>query len=265
MLPFVLAMQVGGAAPAPPPVPVTPLVAAPVPAPAPVSQPPPGYEPVPQGYPQGYGAPGTQPYPYPYGYGAPPPGYYPPPPEAQPPPRPLRPREPPTWFVRGQIALGGPGFSSETSLLRLEGYGGAKFWFELDGGYYPRFASGNVGIGLWAALSYWTSKAGDIAPRLQELSYFVGAEVPLRFGPREIAFFVAPRVGFAAGRLDFGGEAPTQTAFAWGAQLGAVSSAGHLTFGLNLLRAAVGPPGAVGRPHDLGGFYFSVGGLFDDG
>lgn len=36
-----------------------------------------------------------------------------------------------------------------------------------------------------------------------------------------------------------------------GAQLGAVSSAGHLTFGLNLLRAAVGPPGAVGRPHTL--------------
>jgi hypothetical protein len=195
----------------------------------------------------------------PYGY---PPGYYPPP-EQQPPPRPVK--GPPTWFIRAQIALGPPGFSQQTSLLRLEGYGGAKFWAELDGGYYPHFAGGNAGIGLWAALSYWSSGAGETAPKLHELSYFIGPEIPLRFGPREIAFFAAPRIGVAIGAQDFGGTSPTQAGFAYGAQLGAVSSAAHVTFGLNLLRATIGPPGDVGRPHDLGGFYFSIGGMFDDG
>ena len=247
-------------APAPPP-----STSAPPPPAYPT--PPPGYEPAPQPYPWGYGPPPGQPaspgyYPPAPGYGQPaPPGYYPPPPEQRPRPE----HAPPTWFIRGQIALGTPGFSTETSLLRLEGYGGAKFWFELDGGYYPRFASGNVGVGLWAALSYWSSKAGDSAPKLQELSYFIGPEIPLRFGSRAIAFFAAPRLGLAVGKLDFGGAAPSQTAFAYGAQLGAVSSLAHVTFALNLLRATVGPPGAVGRDHDLGGFSFSIGGLFDDG
>jgi hypothetical protein len=286
MLPFVLAMQVGGAPAVPPPAPVTapmigpgasaPYAAPPLaptssspglqPAPGPPAPPavagsagaypapPPGYETGPQPYPYGYGTPPSQP--YPYGYG--PPGYAPPPP---PPPA----RGPATWLVRAQIALGPPGFSEQTGLLRLEGYGGAKFWAEIDGGYFPRFASGNVGFGLWAALSYWTSSSGDGAPRLEELSYFVGPELPLRFGPRELAFFFAPRVGVAVGSQSFGGDAPTQTGFAWGGQLGAVSSVAHLTFGINLLRAVIGPPGEVGRPHDLGGFYFSIGGLFDDG
>lgn len=285
MLPFVLAMQVGGAPLAPPPAPVTAPLSAPAPsttappypAPPPSSSappppaypaPPPGYEPAPQPYPYGYGPPPGQTAPPGYyppspGYGQPPPGYYAPPPEQLPRPRPVH--EPPTWFIRGQIALGTPGFSTETSLLRLEGYGGAKFWFELDGGYYPRLASGNAGIGLWAALSYWSSKAGDSAPKLQELSYFIGPEIPLRFGSRQIAFFAAPRIGLAVGKLDLGGAAPSQSAFAYGAQLGAVSSLAHLTFALNLLRATVGPPGAVGRDHDLGGFSFSIGGLFDDG
>jgi hypothetical protein len=184
-------------------------------------------------------------------------------PAPSPPPPLVRPL--PTWFLRAQVGFGPPAFSPETTLLRLEGYGGGKLWVEIDGGYMTSLFGGHAGGALWAAVGRWISPGSGSTPSLSETDYLVGLEIPVRFGSRDLALLAAPRVGIAHGAPDLGGDALLQSAFLWGAQASAVSSRYHLSASVTFLSAAVAPPGEVGRPHDLGGLYFALGGLLDDG
>lgn len=180
-----------------------------------------------------------------------------------PPPTLVRPL--PSGYARAQLGFGPPAFSQETSLLRLEGYSGGKLWLEIDGGYMTSLADRHVGGGLWCAVGRWVSPRSGSAPPLRETDYLVGLEIPVRFGSRDLAFMATPRAGIAHGSIDLGGDARLQSGFVWGAQASAVSSRYHLSASVTFLSAFVAPPGETGRPHDLGGLYFSVGGLLDDG
>jgi hypothetical protein len=254
MLPLLVAMQVGqpdpGAAAQPPPPPPAQQQQSPQQVPPGYTQQyPPGYAPqYPQQYPQGY----PQQYPYAYGY-----------PYAQPekqrPPKKPEPDRPVSWFVRAAIGVGPPGFSEQTSLLRLEGYGGAKFWATADGGW---MFHENAGVGAWGALSLWSSSPG-LSPELSENAYFLGGEIPLKLGSRDFSLVLAPRVGWGTGQLELLGDASFQHAFAFGADLGLTSFKYHLGGHIGILRAAVSPPGRIGRDHDYGGLYFLVGGSID--
>jgi hypothetical protein len=168
-------------------------------------------------------------------------------------------------FGRFQVGLGPPGFSRETSLLRLEGYGGPKLWLDLDAGYMFGLTGRHVGAAVWGGLGRWHSPGNGSTPGLTELEYLVGLEIPVRLGTREIALFAAPRIGVANGTLDFGNNTPAHPAFVWGLQASAVSSRFHSAASVSYLSARIGPPGMVGRDFDLGGLYFSVGVLIDDG
>jgi hypothetical protein len=126
-------------------------------------------------------------------------------------------------------------------------------------------AGRHFGGGLWAAVGHWYSPGSSSAPALHETDYLIGLEIPLRFGTRALALMAAPRLGVAQGSLTLGGESPSQVSFVWGAQVSAVSSRYHLSASASFLSAAVEPPGIVGRAHDLGGLYFSLGALLDDG
>ena len=163
------------------------------------------------------------------------------------------------WFVRLSMGMGPPGFSPQTELMKLDGYGAVKLWAELDGGYlfHP-----NIGVGAWAAISRWSSSP-DGAPALGETAYFIGGELPLRFGSRTAAVVLAPRLGFCSGSMDLGGSVPSQHALAFGGELGVISFKYHLSASVGYLRASVPPPGELGRDHDLGGLQVLVGGTID--
>jgi hypothetical protein len=169
----------------------------------------------------------------------------------------------PAGFARLQVGYGPPAFSPETSLLRLEGYGGGKLWIELDGGYMIGATGRHVGVAFWGALGRWFGPGSASSPAVTEADYMIGLEVPVRFGSRDLALLVAPRVGVVNGTLDLGGDPPSQSGFGWGGQVSAVSSRYHLSASASFLSAVVGPPGELGLPHNLGGLYFSVGALFD--
>jgi hypothetical protein len=183
----------------------------------------------------------------------------------RPPPPPPRRWALPSGFGRFQIGLGPPAFSAETNLLRLEGYDGGKLWFEVDGGYMISALGRHVGGGVWGGIGRWFSPGNAATPALTEVDYMVGLEFPVRFGTSALALLASPRLGIISGTIDVGGDAPSQPAFVWGAQVSAVSSRYHLSVSASYLAAHVGPPGALGRDHDLGGLYFSVGALLDDG
>jgi hypothetical protein len=207
--------------------------------------PPPGYAPAPPGY----GAPPA------YGYGYPPPAYAPP----ASPPKKSEPDRPVHAYGRVALGLGPPAFSDETRILHLEGYQGAKLWVMLDGAY---FVHPNIGLGVFGTFTSWTSSPGD-APGLSELAFSGGGQIPIKFGTRAISFVAAPRIGFAAGKLDLGGGGSFQPAFAFGVDLGVVSFKYHVGGSVGIMRAAVPPPGEVGRDHDYGGLYLAIGGTFD--
>jgi hypothetical protein len=142
--------------------------------------------------------------------------------------------------------------------LHLEGYGGAKIWVTLDGAY---FVHPNIGLGAFAGLGTWSSSAG--AAGMSELAMFVGGQVPIKIGTRSFAFVGAPRLGYAAGRIELGGSASFQSALALGLDLGVVSFKYHIGGSIGFMRAAVPPPGDVGRDHDYGGLYVTIGGTLD--
>ncbi len=246
MLPFVVALQVTGAPPAAPP-----------PAYPPYVQPYPYPQPYPYAPPYPYAQPSPYP-PYPYPPPSPYPPAYPRPPES-PPPTPPKPDPPVDWFLRAAIGLGPPSFSDESAVLKLEGYGGVKLWVMADGAY---MVHPNIGLGAWGALSSWSSSPPD-APDFDEDAYFIGAEAPIRFGGRSIAFMAAARIGYATGQVQIEGDAPFQSALAWGAEIGVSSLRYHLSGALGFLSAAVGPSGEIGRDHDYGGFYVMIGGTID--
>jgi hypothetical protein len=74
---------------------------------------------------------------------------------------------------------------------------------------------------------------------------------------------LAPRLGFCSGAVDLGGDVPSQSAVAFGAELSVISFKYHFGGSIGLLRASVPPPGELGRDHDYGGFYVLFGGSFD--
>jgi hypothetical protein len=191
---------------------------------------------------------------------------YAPPPRA---PTPSRPQGFSSGFGRFQLGLGPPSFSPESSLLRLDGYAGSKLWIELDGGYMIGALGRHFGGGVWGGIGRWFSPGSGTTPSLVEVDYLVGIEFPVRFGTRALAVMAAPRIGLASGTIDLGGEAPSQEAFVWGAQLSALSSRYHLSASMSYLSARVDRPAAIGLglglDHDLGGLYFSLGALLDDG
>lgn len=228
----------GTAAPAPPP-----------------GYPPPGYAPgyPPYGHPPGY--PSYPPYPFypPY----PPPGYGPRPAET-PPPKPAPERQV-RWFLRGSVGWGFVSlFSEQARALRELGHGGLRFAGFLDGGY---FLGPNVGLGLFGAYSFG-GDSGELG-RLEEEAVFIGGQLPLKFGGRSFAFLATPRLGFATGEQSFTGDAENQHTVVLGLDLSLVSFSAHLGGGFGVHYAPVGPPGGVGRDHNLGSFMFVLGGLLD--
>lgn len=181
-----------------------------------------------------------------------------------PPPPPPPPRDRlPSGFGRFQVGLGPPAFSAETSLLRFEGYGGSKLWIEFDAGYMLGAAGRHVGAAVWGGIGRWHSPGNASTPGLTELEYLVGAELPIRFGRRDLALLAAPRLGVTNGTLDFGRNTRAHPAFVWGAQVSAVSSRYHASASVTYLSAPVDRPGMLGRDFNYGGLYFSVGVLLD--
>ncbi|MBI4951284.1 MAG: hypothetical protein HY908_04570 [Myxococcales bacterium] len=269
MLGLVLLLQVGTPAPpaAPPAAPTDPLGAAPAPALPPGGPPgPPGWGP---------------PYAPPPGYG---PGY--PPPEGAPAPPPVPDADAGIvhWFLRLGLGGGPAGFSPQTTLLALEGYGGGKVWATLDGAYMPHE---RIGIGAFMGLNSRSSEPSTSgyyrsAPTLRDVAYFFGAQAPvLIVGSRDVALHATPRIGFVSGRLAFEedsseypvaygsaalapvAETPFQNGVLWGAELSLTSFTYHVGVALGLLRGVVGPTGDLGANHDHGGLYFLAEGSID--
>lgn len=183
----------------------------------------------------------------------------------RPPPPPPRPRDLPAGFGRVQIGLGPPGFSPETSLLRLEGYGGAKLWVEVDGGYMIGPLGHHLGGAVWGGVGRWFSPGGGSTPAFTEFEYFAGVEAPIRFGTRTLGVLAAPRIGVANGSFDLGGTSLSRPALVGGGQVSAISSRYHLSLSASYLTARVPTLGPIAPTHDLGGLFFSLGAIFDDG
>jgi hypothetical protein len=210
------------------------------------------------------------PYPYPYPYGSPP-GYPPQPSPYLTPyvgpapqraaaiPEPAPPEAVVSWYLRLHLGVGPMAFSGETSILRLEGYNGAKLWAMVDGAY---MLDHHVGAGAFVVASH-LSIAPPNAPSLAETDLLVGAGIPIKLGSRSLSCVLTPRAGYAAGRLDLGGSAGFQSAFAWGGDLSLTTFRYHLSAMVGYLRAAGDPGGAAGRTHDFGGLYASLGGTID--
>lgn len=163
-------------------------------------------------------------------------------------------------FIRLTTGAGTRGFSGQNDALEVEGYDGAKIWFGLDGGYFLR---PNIGVGAWAALSLWSTQPYSAVPRLNEVAYFAGAQVPLKLGTRSIAAVFSPRLGVCAGVLSLGGEAPYQIAPVFGGEVSLTSFKYHIGGAIGWLRASAPPTGQLGRDHDFGGVYFVLGGSID--
>jgi hypothetical protein len=182
------------------------------------------------------------------------------------PPRPPPPREwaLPAGFGRIQVGLGPPGFSPETSLLRLEGYGGAKLWIEVDGGYMISPLGRHLGGAVWGGIGRWFSPGNASTPAFTEIEYLIGLEAPVRFGTRVLSVLAAPRLGVTNGTFDLGGTNPFRPAFVGGGQVSAVSSRYHLSVSASYLTARVPTFGPIAHTHDLGGLFFSLGAIFDD-
>ncbi|MCC6526971.1 MAG: hypothetical protein IT373_30265 [Polyangiaceae bacterium] len=272
MLGLVLLLQVG--TPAPPAPPPAPPAEPPGAVTAPTPPGPPGWGP-PYGPPPGYGP------------GYPPPGYGPGYPPAEGPPAQPVPDEDAGvvhWFMRLGLGGGPAGFSRQTTLLALEGYGGGKVWATLDGAYMPHE---RIGIGAFMGLNSRSSEPNTSgyygrAPTLQDVAYFFGAQAPvLIVGSRDVALHVTPRIGFVSGRLAFEEdsseypvaygstalapvvETPFQNGVLWGAELSLTSFTYHVGVALGLLRGVVGPTGDLGENHDHGGLYIMAEGSID--
>ena len=188
------------------------------------------------------------------------------------------------WFLRLQVGGGPPGLAPESTLLALEGYGGAKLWAMIDGGY---MIHERIGVAAWMGMNYrrsaprtaGTSTAPSrTAPALVDVAYFVGAEAPiLVVGTPELAFRATPRLAFVSGQLGFeaapdlygfvnpeqDATAPFQNGALWGVELSLTSFIYHIGGSIGLLRGVVGPTGDLGRDHDHGGFYVTLDGAID--
>jgi hypothetical protein len=221
--------------------------------------PPPGY--VYPGQPGGYGPPPPAgPYPAgPYPGQPPPPGYdgYAAPP-APPPPQP--PRE---WIIRFHIGMGGVAQSEENDALAKEGYGGSpRFIAMVDGTW---MASEYFGIGAWGSYGHRTKQPSTGSPELRETTWMLGLQAPIVFGSRSNSFrlMLTPRLARAWSTLSLGNGGTSNPGWAYGGDLGIYSPRLHFGAAMGYLAAPTSAPGDLGRPYDLGGLYFLIGGMID--
>ncbi|MFP6686729.1 MAG: hypothetical protein VB934_18555 [Polyangiaceae bacterium] len=166
----------------------------------------------------------------------------------------------PRFFVRIDLGFGTRGFSENDTLLAESGFGGLKLWSTLDGAYmiHPR-----VGAGLWMGLNRRLAEPDESA-RLHEVAYFIAGQAPIHlWGDSLLSLQVAPRLGFATGMLELGGDGGGHfdSGVMWGLGASAMSFDYHLSATASFMRAQAGPPGLLGGDHDFGGLYFAIGGL----
>jgi hypothetical protein len=173
------------------------------------------------------------------------------------------PREPaPRFFVRLDVGFGSHGFSENDTLLDESGFGGVKLWSTLDGAYmfHPR-----VGGGLWLGLNRRLSEP-DTSAKLHEVAYFIAGQAPVHmWGDRLLSLQLTPRVGYATGLVELGGDGggTFDSGVMWGLGASAMSFEYHLSATASFMRATAGPVGELGGNHDFGGFYFAIGGMLD--
>jgi len=254
MIPLIIAMQVAPAQPVPPGSP-PPYLPPPAPAQTAPAQPP-GTPPPAQPTP---GQPGMAPQPPQPMPGQP--TMAPPPAQPQPPP-PVQEQEV-TFFGRVEIGFGTRGFAENNTLLDEVGYGGFRFWATLDGAYmFHR----HVGVGPWLGMNRRSSRPEHDERSLNEVAYFVGAQVPvLLFGKRPYAFHATPRLAFTSAQIeiDNAADAEFQNTAMFGGAVSFTSFTYHVSSSMAFMHAPTGPPGELGRDHDYAGLYFTLGGTID--
>jgi hypothetical protein len=176
-----------------------------------------------------------------------------------------------SWFARLELGLGTRGFAENNSLLDEVGYASAKMWASMDVAW---MAHRHIGVGLWMGMNRRSSGSSNFATRgLNATSYFIGGEAPiLLWGKRAYAFHVTPRLGFLSGQLDItqdtdltGEEEASefQNTAIFGGAVGFHTFTYHLGVNIGFLHAPAESPGELGRNHDYGGLYFSLGGTID--
>ena len=222
----------------------------------------------------GMGAPSpySAPPPPPPGYVYPaPPGAYAPPPGspgsgydasgAPPAPRPAQP--PREWIARFHVGIGGVAQSEENDVLAKEGYGGsARFLAMVDGTW---MASENFGIGAWGSYGHRAKQPSTGSPELRESTWMLGIQAPIVFGSTSDSFRVmlTPRLARAWSTLSLGPGGSALPGWAFGGDLGLYAPRLHFGAALGYLAAPTSSPGDLGRPYDLGGLYFMIGGMID--
>jgi len=163
-------------------------------------------------------------------------------------------------LLRLALEFGSAASSDHKDLLEKEGYGLGLVWFEATGAY---LFNEHVGAGVWLATSGGSSTPENGGPELEYESWYAGVEVPISFGSRTVRMLIAPRFGYAWGRLALAGKGDTQSGLAYGAQLGVMFPQVHLGVALGWVRAPVNPPGELGRDYDLGATTFGIMGVID--
>jgi hypothetical protein len=216
-----------------------------------------------QGAPYPYAPPPPPPpgYVYPAQPGAPPPGYdayaVPQPP---PPPPPQPPRE---WIIRFHLGMGGVAQSEQNDALGKEGYGGSPRLIAMADGAW--MVNEYFGIGAWGSYGYRTKQPSARSPELRESTWMLGIEAPIVFGSTSNSFrlMLTPRIARAWSTLSLGNGGTANPTWAYGGDLGIYSPRLHFGAAMGYLAAPASAPGDLGRPYDLGGLYFLIGGMID--
>ena len=172
-----------------------------------------------------------------------------------------------TYFGRLELGLGTRGFGENNQLLDEVGYGGLRFWATLDGAYmFHR----HVGVGPWLGMNRRSSRPPDydrpFDRSLNEVAYFVGGQVPvLIVGERLYALHATPRLAFTSATIEIDNQvdAEFQNTAIFGGAVSFTSFTYHVSTSISFMHAPAGPPGEVGRDHDYGGLYFTLGGTID--
>jgi hypothetical protein len=164
----------------------------------------------------------------------------------------------PKWFVRLGFGMGTINDSETKRALSLEGYGGERIWFPVDG---AMLVHPNFGIGMFGAYGTRSSSATNGSPELHESTWVVGAQLPIVVRTDALWFVIAPRLGRATKTLSFHDAGSSVSGLAYGGEMSLVLPRIHLGFGLGFLRAPTSSPGAVGLGYDAGGVFFSISGV----
>ncbi len=168
-----------------------------------------------------------------------------------------------TYFGRLELGFGTRGFGENNQLLDEVGYGGFRLWATLDGGYmFHR----HIGVGPWLGMNRRSSQPENGDRSLNEVAYFVGGQIPvLILGERPYALHVTPRLAFTSAQIeiDNNADAEFQHTAMFGGAVSFTSFTYHVSTSIAFMHAPAGPPGELGRDHDYGGLYFTLGGTID--